>query len=474
MRFRSTLVAVAGALTISASAQAARWQIPVATKTLPNGLTVVVSEDHSAPTFGMVMVYRIGFRLEPKGRTGFAHLFEHMMFEGTPASPKGTLQRVIDGGGGVNNGSTRYDYTNYTCTAPLSALDPIMWLEADRMKALDFSEKNLANQKEVVKEEIRVNVKNKPYGLFFWTDLSAKAFDKWENAHDGYGSFADLDASNVKDVESFFNSYYGPNNAVLTIVGDVSAAEIFAKAEKYFGPIPMRPVPRLSDVAEPLNKGERSATESDPLARVPAVAVGWKMPARGTKDQLPAAVLGDVLMNGEASRLYQSLVKGKQLMIEVQGGMNWPLGDPWTYNGPTLLVVFGLYKPTTDARTVVAALDEEVAKIARDGVPAEELQRIKTKMESDFYSDIELPLNRANKLGILQLFTGNAGSLNDIPAQLAAVTSADLQRVATTYLTTANRTVIDRQPAPRAAKQPGAAGKPAPAPAGPARTGGQP
>ena len=179
-------VALALALTAPAALAAsgttpkgAGWRIPTAVKTLPNGLTVVVSEDHSAPTFGLCIAYRIGFRLEPKGRTGFAHLFEHMMFQGTPNAPKGSYDRVIEGGGGVNNGSTRYDYTNYIVSAPVSALEAVLWLEADRMKTLDFSEKNLANQKEVVKEEIRVNVQNKPYGLFFWTDVAGTAFDKW-------------------------------------------------------------------------------------------------------------------------------------------------------------------------------------------------------------------------------------------------------------------------------------------------------
>ena len=318
------------------------------------------------------------------------------------------------------------------------------------MKTLDFSEKNLKNQQEVVKEEIRVNVKNRPYGLFFWTDVGAKAFDKWENAHDGYGSFEDLDAANLDDVESFFKDYYGPNNAVLAIAGDLTPADVFAKAATYFGAIPSRPVPPGSDFAEGLNTGERTLEQTDALARVPAVALGFKMPARASKDHIPAAVLGDILLNGDASRLYQALVKGKELMLNVQGGLNWPLGDPWTFNGPTLLVMFGLYKPAADARTVVATIDEEIAKIASAGVPAEELGRVKTKMLSDFYSDVELPLNRATKLSILQLFSGNAASINDIPAQIAAVSAEDLRRVASTYLTAANRTVVDRKPAAQA------------------------
>jgi predicted Zn-dependent peptidase len=437
-----------------AAAPAPGWKIPVEVKKLSNGLTVVVSEDHSAPTFGMSTAYRIGFRLEPKGRTGFAHLFEHMMFEGTPVSPKGTLTRVIEGGGGVLNGSTRYDYTNYIASAPTSALDAILWLEADRMKQLDLSEKNLKNQQEVVKEEIRVNVKNRPYGLFFWTDLAGKAFDKWENAHDGYGSFEDLDAATLQDVQAFYQTYYGPNNAVMALVGDLVPAEVFAKAEKYFGALPSRPVPAPPDVSEGLNTAERTLEQTDALARVPAVAIGYKMPPRGSRDHVPAAVLGDVLLNGEASRLYQGLVKGRELLLQVEGGMNWPLGDAWTFNGPTLLGMFALYKPTTSAKAVSDAIQEEIQKVAREGVPAADLARVKTKMRSDFYSGLELPIYRADALALAQLLTGNAASVNEVGDKLEAVTVADLQRVASTYLTVPNRTVVDRKPAPAPAAAP--------------------
>jgi zinc protease len=423
------------------------WKVPIEVKKLPNGLTVVVSEDHSAPTFGMSTAYHIGFRLEPKGRTGFAHLFEHMMFEGTPVAPKGTLTRVIEGGGGVLNGSTRYDYTNYIASAPTSALDAILWLEADRMKQLDFSEKNLKNQQEVVKEEIRVNVKNRPYGLFFWTDLAGKAFDKWENAHDGYGSFQDLDAATLQDVQTFYQAYYGPNNAVMAIVGDLTPAEVFARVEKYFGALPSRPLPPAPDVSEGLNVAERTLEQTDPLARVPAIAVGYKMPARGSRDHVPAAVLGDLLLNGEASRLYQGLVKGRELLLQVQGGMNWPLGDAWTFDGPALMVTFALYKPTTSAKAVADAIQEEIQRIARQGIPAADLARVKTKMRSDYYANLELPIYRADAIALAQLLTGSAAFINEVPERLEAVTSADLRRVASTYLTVANRTVVDRKPA---------------------------
>ncbi len=449
----AVLIPVTAGAAPARPAAATGWQIPIEVNKLPNGLTVVVSEDHTAPTFGMSTAYRIGFRLEPKGRTGFAHLFEHMMFEGTPVSPKGTLTRVIEGGGGVLNGSTRYDYTNYIASAPTSALDAILWLEADRMKQLDFSEKNLKNQQEVVKEEIRVNVKNRPYGLFFWTDLAGKAFDKWENSHDGYGSFEDLDAASLPDVEKFYETYYGPNNAVMALVGDLQPAEVFAKVEKYFGALPSRPVPPPPDVSEGLNTAERKLVQTDALARVPAIAVGYKMPARGSRDHVPAAVLGDLLLNGEASRLYQGLVKGRELLLQIEGGMNWPLGDAWTFNGPALMVMFALYKPTTTANAVAEAIQEEIEKIASAGVPAADLARVKTKMRSDYYSGLEPPIYRADAIALAQLLTGSAASVNEVPAKLEAVTAADLQRVASTYLTVKNRTIVDRKPAPAPAAE---------------------
>ena len=324
------------------------------------------------------------------------------------------------------------------------------------MRALDFSEANLKNQRDVVKEEIRVNVKNRPYGLFFWTDIAHLAFDKWENGHDGYGSFADLDAATLPDVEAFHATYYAPNNAVIGIAGDVDPDKVFTLVEKYFGSIPAHPAPPRPDVSEPLNTKERSLTETDEFAKVPAVAVAWKMPDPGTKDYVPAAVLGDLLVGGDASRLYQGLVKGKELLLQVQGGLGWPLGTYLTNNGPSLLVIFGLYKPNTTAATVIGAMQSEVERIARNGVPAAELARTKTMMISDFYSEIEPLIDRADMLALRQAFVGDASQINRVAAQLDAVSVDDLKRVAATYLTVANRSSIDRRPA-------------APAPAGPAK-----
>jgi predicted Zn-dependent peptidase len=419
------------------------WQPPVAVKRLKNGLTVVISEDHSSPTFGLCVSYHIGSRLEPRGRTGFAHLFEHMMFEGTPKAPKGTLDRVVEGHGGSANASTRADDTTYFSNAPVAALDAVLELEADRMRMLDFSRKNLDNQRDVVKEEIRENVTNQPYGLFYWTDLYALAFDKWESKHDGYGSFADLDAAGVGDVKGFYQHYYGPNNAVLAVVGDFQTADVMARVEKLFSPLPARKLPPPPDVSEGLGSGERKLVQTDKLARVPAVAIGWRMPPRGSPDQIPLAVLSHLLVGGEASRLYLGLVRGRQILSRIDGGAGFPAGDAYDYDGPTLLTVYGPYK--SDAAAVVAAVDEEISRIVKEGAGDAELKRVKAKMRADYYHTLEPFMERATELAVAQQIWGDAHRYLAMPAQIDAVTSGDVQRVASRYLVSANRSVIDRR-----------------------------
>ena len=440
------------AISLSLPALAAdsdRWNLPVDVKKLDNGLTVVVSEDHSSPTVGVSVVYHVGMRLEPRNRTGFAHLFEHLMFEGTPNAPEGVFDKVISGGGGRNNGSTRADFTNYIETAPVSALESMLWLEADRMKTLDFNDKTLKNQQDVVKEEIRVNVKNQPYGGFMWIDIGQQAFSKWENNHDGYGSFKDLEGASLEDVRNFHRDYYGPNNAVLAIAGDVTPTQAFALAQKYFGAIAKRPTPAPSDFSEGLNTAEKRIEQSDALAQVPAIAAAWKMPDRGSKDQAPMAVLGELLAGGDASIFYQGLVKGRETALNVDS--LYGLTSPWEYDGPTLFTVFALYKPNGSADALLSAMDEEIAKVVEKGVDDATLTRVKTRMLADWYNGLESFMGRADTLAKLETLWGDANVANQIPGWIEAVTSEDVQRTARTYLTKANRTVIDRKPAPPAA-----------------------
>jgi predicted Zn-dependent peptidase len=388
------------------------------------------------------------------------------MFEGSPNAPEGVFDKVITGGGGRNNGSTRPDFTNYIETAPASALESMLWLEADRMRSLDFKDATLKNQQDVVKEEIRVNVKNQPYGGFMWIDIGQQAFQKWENNHDGYGSFADLEGASLDDVRAFHRDFYGPNNAVLSIAGDISPSEGFALAQKYFGAIPARATPKPTDFSEGLNTAEKRIEQSDALAQVPAIAAAWKMPARGSKDQAPMAVLGELLAGDDASRFYQGLVKGREIALNVDS--LYGLTSPWEYDGPTLFTIFALYKPNGSADAVLAAMDEEIAKVAREGVDAATLKRVKTAMLADWYNGLESFMGRADTLAKLQTLWGDAEVANKIPAWIDAVSSADVQRVAKTYLTHANRTVIDRKPAPAA---PAAAAPAAAKPAAPAAAG---
>lgn len=444
------LLIVASLISIAAAQQ---WKAPTTMKKLSNGLTVVVSEDHSAPTFGVCVSYGIGFRLEPEGRTGFAHLFEHMMFEGTPNSPKGVLDNVIEGGGGVNNGDTRYDYTEYIESAPVSALDPVLWIEADRMKTLDFSTKNLENQRNVVEEEVRVNVLNRPYGLFFAIDLPGKAFDTYPNAHNFYGEFKDLDSAKIEDVQKFYEQYYAPNNAVLAIVGDVQPDDVFAKVDKYFAGIAARKTPPRPNIDEAPQKSERRAAETDKLAKVPALAIGYRMPARHSPDALAGAVTGELLHNGQASRLYQALVKDKQVALSVDGGVNWPLGTPFEFNGPTLMTSFVVYPPNVKEDQLLAAYDATIKELIDKGPSQQDLDRIVTKMRSDWYDQLEIPISRASALSHAVLFDGSFDLVYQIPEDLTKVTPAQIRSFAAKYLVSTNRTILNRTPAPADASE---------------------
>jgi predicted Zn-dependent peptidase len=424
------------------------WKVPAVTRKFPNGLVVVVSEDHSAPTFGLCISYRIGFRLEPQGRTGFAHLFEHMMFEGTPDAPKGTFDRVIEGGGGSDNADTRWDYTEYVDSGPVSELDPVLWLEADRLKSLDFAPEHLENQRKVVEEEIRVNVLNAPYGLFYGIDLPGRAFDRFPNAHNFYGDFKDLDAATVQDVAAFFQHYYAPNNAVMAIAGDVSAAEVFARVEKYFGGIAPRQVPPKPDLAEAPQTAERRSTEQDGLARVPALAIGFRMPPRHSHDAVVGGLVGELLHNGQASLLYRALVKDHKVALEVSGGVNFEFGTPFEYDGPTLLTSFILYPPDLKEDDVLSAYDGVMSDLATQGPSPAALARISAKMQSDWYSNLEVPLDRASLLSHATLLDGSPESVNEIPEELARVTPEEVRAFAAKYLVKTQRTIINRVPAP--------------------------
>src|SRR6185369_16842618 len=243
--------------TAFSSIQAKPINVPVVYYKLPNGLRVVISEDHIAPVVAVGVYYNVGFRAEPKGRTGFAHLFEHMMFQGSANVKKFEHAKYVEANGGNTNGHTDFDYTNYYETLPSNRVEMGLWLESDRMRSLDISEENLKNQQNVVSEEIRVNVLNTPYQFFEWIDLWQNAFTNWNNAHNGYGDLAEVNAATIQDVRTFFKTYYAPNNAVLTIVGDVDVNEVKKMVEKNFNSIASQPTPPKPDLSEPQQTKEK-------------------------------------------------------------------------------------------------------------------------------------------------------------------------------------------------------------------------
>jgi zinc protease len=428
------------------STQAQEWKVPTIMKKLSNGLTVVASEDQSAPTFGLCIAFGIGFRLEPEGRTGFAHLFEHMMLEGTPRVPKGIFGRVVEGGGGISRADTRYDFTEYLESGPMSVLDPVLWLEADRMTILDFSLKNFENQRSVVEEEVRTKVLNQAYGGFYWLDLAQKAFDTYPNAHNFYGDFKDLDAARIDEVRSFYESYYGPNNAVLAIVGDANPNELFSHVQKYFAAVPSRPKAPRPDVNEPPQKRERHIEETDRLAQVPALAVGYRMPPRRSIDGVLAAITGELLHNGDASVLHQSLIKQKQVVTAISGGVNWPLGNPFEYDGPTLMTSFMKYPRDVSEAQVLSAYDAAIVDLSRIGPTRDQLERVAAKIRADWYRQLEMPIYHARVLAHAVLFDGTFDSVYQLPDRVAKVKPEQIRDFAAKYLISANRTIINRVP----------------------------
>jgi zinc protease len=357
-----------------------KLHIPVEHTTLANGLRVVASPDHSAPFVTVGVYYQIGFRLEPRGRSGFAHLFEHMMFQGSENAGKMEHIRLINSSGGLLNGTTNYDVTNYFESVPSNALERVLWLEADRMRALKVDDENLRNQRDVVKEEVRVNVMNQPYGGFPWLDLPPVAFRNWPNAHNFYGDFADLDAATLADVQQFFRTYYAPNNAVLLMIGDLEPAEAFSLAKRHFESIPAGPPTPRADVSEPLQLEERRGEVPEPFGPLAAIAIGYTMPRRGAKDWYAAAVLDRVLHGGRAGRVHHQLVLERQIAVEAGGG-----ADLIDTNGPTQMVTRIFLKPEFEPAAAIAAFDEVIREISEHGVAEDELAAVKVKIRSDYY-----------------------------------------------------------------------------------------
>ena len=433
-----------------------QMNVSIASTVLDNGLRVVIAPDSVAPVVTVGVYYKIGFRLEPQGRSGFAHLFEHMMFQGSANAPKMQHIKLINSSGGVLNGSTHYDVTNYFEAVPSNALERILWLEADRMRALKVDDENLRNQRDVVKEEVRVNVLNQPYGGFPWLDLPPVAFRNWANAHNFYGDFADLDAASLADVQSFFKTYYVPNNAVLLILGDVKTEEGLALARKYFETIPAGPPPPFADPAEPAQNEERRGNVEEKFGTLPALAVGYTAPPRRSSEWCAMALLDQALHGGRAGRIYRNLVLEKQVAVEADGGID----DLFGYNGPTQMVTRIFHKPEYTGEAALAAFDEVIHEVCDHGISEDELQQLKVKWKSDYYSTLEggrggyMPkYGLMHLLACFTLFDGEPQLVNTILEGFLRVTSEEIRSVAQKYLRPQNRAIIFRAPSGAAAKE---------------------
>jgi predicted Zn-dependent peptidase len=421
-------------------------KVPVVYYKLPNGLKVVVSEDHVAPVVTVAVYYNVGFRIEPKGRTGFAHLFEHMMFQGSANIKKFEHVRYVEANGGNTNGHTDFDYTNYYETLPSDRVELGLWLESDRMRSLDVSAENLKNQQNVVSEEMRVNVLNQPYQSFEWIDLWEHAFTNWNNAHNGYGDLAEVNAATIEDVRNFFKTYYAPNNAVLTIVGDVDANEVKKLIEKHFASIPTQPLPTRPDLTEPAQTKEKRASEPDKLAKLPALATGYHMPAQNSPDYAAAALLSLILQGDDSSRFYQRLVKEKQLSLDLSGALNY-FGSEFDYSGPMIMTTRTTYKSDHTSDEVVKEMDSVLAEVREKGVTEKELADAKVRFRSNFYSQLEGSFGKAHLLSTLALFRDDPDQINTLLIPFEKVTGEQIKSVAKKYLIPENRTVIDRVPA---------------------------
>jgi len=439
------LVTVIAMMLGISSLQAKPLNVPVVYYKLPNGLKVVISEDHIAPVVTVGVYYNVGFRVEPKGRTGFAHLFEHMMFQGSANVKKFEHAKYVEANGGSTNGHTDFDYTNYYETLPSNRLEMALWLEADRMRSLDISEENLKNQQNVVSEEVRVNVLNQPYQFFEWIELWKNAFTNWNNSHNGYGELNEINAATIEDVRSFFKTYYAPNNAVLTIVGDVDANEVKKMVEKQFGALAAQPAPPRVDLSEPAQTKEKRVSQTDKLANLPALATGYHIPAQSSPDFPAMALLAQILQGDDSSRWFQRLVKEKELTLDLTGGLNY-FGNEFDYTGPMIMTTRTTYKPGHTADEVLKEMDAVLAELVTKGVTEKELADAKVRYRSNFYSQLESSFGKAHLLSVLALFRDDPNQINSLLTPFENVTAAQIKSAAAKYLVASNRTVIDRVP----------------------------
>jgi zinc protease len=413
--------------------------LPLTRLTLDNGLRVVLNVDHTSPTIAVAVVYDVGSRNEEKGRSGFAHLFEHMMFEGSKNVKKGEHFTLVSGHGGVLNGTTNPDRTSYFEMLPSNELALALWLEADRMKSLDVSEENFENQRKVVKEEYRMRVSNAPYrpsGIRL-EELVYQGY--WPYEHPAIGTMADLDAAQLDWVKDFHARHYGPNNAVVTIAGDFDADEATAMVHKYFDKIPKITVAPFADATLPEQTSQRTAVIKDEHAHTPAVLYGWAAPAMREPASYALDLASIVLGGGESSRLYHLVVREKALATDIDASFV-------PRRGPSLVEIDAKLTPEASMSEVEKLIDGTVKDLATKGPTAEELAKAQRRAQAGLVFGLQTNGSRARTLAEYEAFFGDAGLLAAEPARYLAVTADEVKKAVADTLTVTRRTVVETYP----------------------------
>jgi zinc protease len=423
--------------------------LPIERHTLPNGLRVVLSPDRTIPTVGIAVYYDVGSRNEVPGRSGFAHLFEHMMFQGSANVAKGEHFQLILNRGGQMNGTTSEDRTNYYETLPSNELSLGLWLEADRMKSLAITQENFENQRQTVMEERRQSYDNQPYARSFLRINELAYFDYFPYAHSTIGEMKDLLDAPLTAVQEFFDAYYAPNNAVLSIAGDFDSAEALALIQKYYGDIPARGRPEYKPGELNPQGGERVEVLTDNLAQLPAFHIAYHIPPDRDPDHYPLDLLSIALGDGESSRLYQELVKKRELLQSLNVGTD-------SRRGPDLFSVWAVGAQGKSVKTARDVIYTELARLAKTGLTPRELEKAKNRVRSSFVFGLSSTLDRAQVLGQFELYFGNAELLRSELDKYLAVTNEDIKRVAGKYFSISNRTVLDVVPSPAKTTEGGA------------------
>jgi zinc protease len=410
---------------------------------LANGLRLIVAEDHLAPVVAINVWYNVGSKHEQPGKTGFAHLFEHVMFQGSKHVGKAEHIALVQAAGGTMNGTTWLDRTNYFETLPSHQLDLALWLEADRMATLleALSQENLDNQREVVKNEKRWSYDNRPYGT--WQEkLQAHLFPpEHPYHHSTIGSMEDLDAASLEDVSAFFRTYYAPNNAVLSVVGDVDTAEVRRSVERYFGAIPANPsIPPLGDLSLPPRLGAEIRETVYDRVPLPRIYLGFRAPVYGDRRLDALEVAGQILAGGKGSRLHRRLVRDERIAQDVA---LFTLGF---IGGASIQAGWATVRPSVTVERVEAALHEEIERLATEPVSDDELARAFALIEADELGALQRVEERADRLSMYATLFDDPSLINEMLPRYLAVTPESILEVAASTFRADNRLVLTYLP----------------------------